>query len=43
VSPVFTGRSRWLAATVLVIGPLLQLVDFLLENPLDDNAARVAY
>jgi hypothetical protein len=43
VSPVFTGRLRWLAAAVLVAGPLLQFVAFLLENPLNDNAARVAY
>jgi hypothetical protein len=39
----FTGASRWLAAILVVTGALLQVVEFLLENPLDDNAARVAY
>jgi hypothetical protein len=39
---VFTGRARWAAAIVLVAGTLLQVVEFLLENPPDDNAARVA-
>jgi len=40
---VFTGRSRWTAAIVLVMGALLQTVEFLLENAPDDNAARVAF
>src|SRR5262245_55809802 len=40
--PVFTDRSRWVAAALLVIGPLLGAVEFLLENPPDDNAMRVA-
>lgn len=40
--PVFTSRFRWMAATVLVLGPLLQLIEFLLENAPDDNAARIA-
>jgi hypothetical protein len=39
----FTGRRiRWVVAAVVVLGPLLQLVEFALENPPDDNAARVA-
>ena len=42
VRPIFTDRSRWLAAALLVIGPLLGAVEFLLENPPDDNATRVA-
>jgi hypothetical protein len=41
VRPIFTDRSRWVAAAVLVIGPLLQAVEFLLGNPPDDNATRV--
>src|SRR5215813_14058846 len=40
--PIFADRSRWAAAAVLVLGPLLQVIEFLLENPPDDNAARVA-
>jgi len=40
---VFTGAARWVAAALLVIGPLLQVVEFLSENPSGDNAARVAY
>lgn len=43
VSPVFTGPARWAAAVVLIVGPLLQAVEFLLENAPDDNAARVAF
>jgi len=39
---VFTGFSRWVAAFVLVAGPLLQAIEFLLANDPDDNAARVA-
>ena len=39
----FSGRARWAAATVLVTGALLQVVEFLLESPLDDSTARVAY
>jgi len=39
----FTGPARWVAAGLLVAGPLLQVIEFLLESPLDDTAARVAY
>ena len=39
----FTGRGRWVAAVLLVTGTLLQLVEFVLENPIDDNEDRVAY
>jgi hypothetical protein len=39
----FTGTSRWIAAALVTVGALLQVVEFLLETPLDDNAARVAY
>jgi hypothetical protein len=42
VRPIFTDRSRWVAAAVLVTGPLLQAVEFLLESVPDDNATRVA-
>jgi hypothetical protein len=41
VRPVFTDRSRWVAAAVLVAGPLLQAIEFLLESTSDDNATRV--
>jgi hypothetical protein len=41
--PAFSGRARWAAAGVVVAGGLLQAVEFLLERPLDDNAARLAY
>jgi hypothetical protein len=37
-----TGRSRWVAGGLLVTGGLLQVVEFLLESPPDDSAARVA-
>src|SRR5690242_16618267 len=40
--PFTDRRTRWVVATVVVLGPLLQLVEFALENPPDDNAARVA-
>ena len=37
-----TDRTRWVAGALLVTGGLLQAVEFLLESPPDDNAARVA-
>jgi hypothetical protein len=37
----FAGRARWGAAALLVTGALLQVAEFLLENPPDDTAARV--
>jgi hypothetical protein len=40
---LFDGRARWIAALLLLIGPLLQVVEFVLEEPANDNAARVAY
>jgi hypothetical protein len=43
VARQFTGRARWAAAALLVTGALLQVVEFLLENPLNDSAARVDY
>jgi hypothetical protein len=43
VPPVFTGPVRWLVAFVLVTGPLLQVIEFLLEIETDDPAARVAF
>jgi hypothetical protein len=39
---VFTGLARWVAAFVLITGPLLQAIEFLLVSNPDDNAARVA-
>ncbi|HEU4423544.1 MAG TPA: hypothetical protein VFR67_13515 [Pilimelia sp.] len=38
-----TGRARWFAAALLVAGGLLQVVEFLLEAPQGDAAARLAY
>ena len=43
VQPVFTGTARWLVAIVLITGPLLQVIEFLLETGSDDNAARVSF
>src|SRR5262245_3695025 len=42
VTPLFTGALRWLAAIVLVVGPLLQAVAFVLAAGVDENAACVA-
>jgi hypothetical protein len=39
----FAGRARWFAASLLVTGALLQVVEFLLENPRADVPARVDY
>jgi hypothetical protein len=41
-SPAFTGPARWVAAFVLITGPLLQVIEFLAENETADPAARVA-
>jgi hypothetical protein len=41
--PVFTGLTRWAAAVILVTGPLLQAVEFLLAQAFDDPAARVVF
>ena len=41
--PPFSGRSRWLAASLLLIGNVLQGIEFVLENPREDTADRVAY
>jgi hypothetical protein len=43
VQPVFAGPTRWGAAFVLVIGPVLQVIEFLLESGADDPATRVAF
>jgi hypothetical protein len=42
-APVITGAARWVAAAVLVAGGLFPALEFLLESPLDDNNARLAY
>jgi len=42
-APIFTGAARWLIAVVLIMGPLLQAIEFLLESGEADNAARVAF
>ena len=41
--PIPTRVGRLAAATVLVTGAALQVVEFALENPPDDNAIRVAH
>jgi hypothetical protein len=43
VASPFSGRVRWAAAALLVTGAVLQVAEFLLENPVNDTAARVAY
>jgi hypothetical protein len=40
--PLLTARGRLVAAAVLVLGPLLQVIEFALESPPADTAARVA-
>ena len=40
---IFVGITRWVIAGILVMGPLLQAIEFLLGNEMDDNAARVAF
>jgi hypothetical protein len=40
--PIFTGSARWIAAILLVAGPLLQAIEFLLEGEAGDFAAQVA-
>ena len=39
----FAGHTRWVFAVLAVVGLLLQVVEFLLENPKSHNATRVAY
>src|SRR5438270_12393094 len=39
--PVFAGAFRWVAAGVLVLGALLQVIEFLLQDA-SDGATRVA-
>jgi hypothetical protein len=41
--PVFSAAMRRPIAGLLVAGPLLQMVEFLLETGTDDSAARVAF
>src|SRR5437868_12808374 len=42
-APLFAGWVRGAAAVILVLGPLLQVVEFLLAAASDDNAERVAF
>jgi hypothetical protein len=39
--PFAGSRVRWVVAAVVVLGPLLQMVEFALENPPDANSERV--
>jgi hypothetical protein len=42
--PVFSGGARLVAACLLILGPLLQVVEFLLEyTPQTDPTSRVAF
>jgi hypothetical protein len=41
--PLPDGVARWALAALFVVGTSLQAVEFVLENPLEDNAERVAY
>lgn len=43
VPSVFSGSTRWAVAILLVMGPLLQAIEFLLESGEEENAARVAF
>lgn len=43
MSPVFTDAARWLAAVVLITGPLLQAIEFLAGYDVDNPAERVAF
>jgi hypothetical protein len=40
--PFRATRTRWVVAAVVVLGPLLQMVEFAFENPPDSNPVRVA-
>lgn len=42
-TPPFTGRSRWLAASVFAIGAALQLAESLLEPESSNTAHRLAW
>jgi hypothetical protein len=42
-APIFTGTARWLIAVVLIMGPLLQAIEFVLAGGEKDNEARVAF
>lgn len=41
--PIFSGATRWMAAILVVIGPLLQAIEFLLESGEKESAARVNF
>lgn len=38
--PIFADSARWLVAVLLVMGPVLQAIEFLLESGQNDNALR---
>jgi hypothetical protein len=40
---IFSGPTRWVIAILVVIGPLLQAIEFLLESGQEETAARVAF
>jgi hypothetical protein len=40
--PFAGARARWVAAAIVVLGPLLQMVEFSLEDPPSSNSARVS-
>jgi hypothetical protein len=42
LNPVFRGGARFAAALILILGPLLQVIEFVLEYTPGDAASRVA-
>jgi GNAT superfamily N-acetyltransferase len=40
---IFSGSTRWVIAILVIIGPLLQAIEFLLESGEEETAARVAF
>jgi hypothetical protein len=41
--PFPTGRSRWVFASLFLLGTVCQALEFVIENPNEDSAERVAY
>jgi hypothetical protein len=39
--PMFTGPARWVVAVVVILGPLLQAIEFLLKRGTDETVARL--
>jgi hypothetical protein len=43
IPSIFTGATRWVVAILVIIGPLLQAIEFLLESGEEETTARVAF